>query len=419
MTFMKKQILTGLSTAALTLALVSGIVNNVGFYTKQEGDNVDDSTSPISVMTVSAKSDYVTPEVKTAAVYNDIFKFVISNYSSYGDDVKIIASVGGKKVSTTTSAALKKAAGKLNITSDSANNLKPNTKYKITITAQYDDGKKMSKSFNKTTAVDSYWTVHKGVNIFEKVGGKFVKAFTADDELIYKGVLVNSKCKNIAGKAKDTTARYLKVKVPFENGKNELGEMQYVYKSCYVDYKLNKKVNRKTQAAVRNTVVNFATYMTKIPSQTYQLSGEYVTDEQTVSDCSGMTELSYLRIGYYLEHYADRQANNYGKVVYNNLKSAGTYSGVETYKLKNWNSRVDISKLVKGDLVFFMTSTNAADDNSLYVGNGIGHVGMYLGNGKMAHFTAGYGIYNHPCRIEDLKQYDAGLRVVKAVRYII
>ncbi|MBR6336807.1 MAG: C40 family peptidase [Ruminococcus sp.] len=416
---MKKQILTGLSTAALTLALVSGIVNNAGFYTKTADDEGSSADAPISVITVSAKTDHYTPEVKTAAVYNDIFKFVINNYADYGSDVKFVAYVGGKKVSTTTSAALKKASGKLNITNDGSKNLKPGTKYKITITAQYDDGKKMTKSFNKTTAQDSYWTVHKGVNVFKKSGGKFVKAFTADDELIYKGTLVDSKCKARTGKAKATAARYLKVEVPFENGKNELGEMQYVYKSCYIDYKLNKKVNRKTQAAVRNTVVNYAKYMTKIPNQTYQLSGEYVTDQQTVSDCSGMTELSYLQIGYYLEHYADRQANNYGKVIYNNLVSAGTYSGVETYNLKNRNSRVDISKLVKGDLVFFMTSTNAADDNSLYVGNGIGHVGMYLGNGKMAHFTAGYGIYNHPCRIEDLKQYDSGLRVVKAVRYII
>ena len=418
MNYMKKQILTGLSTAALTLALVSGIINNVGFYSKTDSESASDST-PISVMSVSAKTDYITPEVKTAAVYSDIFKFVINNYSVYGDDVKIVAYVGGKKVSTTTSAALKKASGKLNITNNGTYNLKPNTKYKITITALYDDGKKMSKSFNKTTAKDSYWVVHKGVNVFEKQNGKFVKSFTASDELIYKGELVTSACKAITGKIKDTKARYLKVQVPFENGTNELGEMQYVYKTCYIDYKLNTKVNRKTQAAVRNTVVNYATMMTKIPTQVYQLSGELVTKDKTVSDCSGMTELSYLQIGYYLEHYADRQANNYGKVIYNNLKSEGTVSGVETYSIKNWNSRVDISKLVKGDLVFFMEATNSATDNSLYVGNGIGHVGMYLGNGKMAHFTAGYGIYNHPCRIEDLKTYDSGLRVVKAVRYII
>ncbi|MBO6140583.1 MAG: C40 family peptidase [Ruminococcus sp.] len=418
MNFMKKQILTGLSTAALTLALVSGIVNTAGF------DGGEDSapsieTAGITVMSANAAYSYKTPEVKTQAVYSDIFKFVITNYADYGKEAKIVAYVGGKKVSTTTAAALKKASGKLNITNDGTKNLKPNTKYAIKIVAVYDNGKKMTKSFNKTTAIDSYWTVHKGVNVFERSGGKFVKSFTADSELVYRGELVDKKCKVITGKAKTTAARYLKVKIPFETGVNELGEMQYVYKDCYIDYKLNKKVNRKSPSAVRNVVVNYAKMMTELPNQRYELSGEYVGKDSTVSDCSGMTELAYLQIGYYLEHYADRQANNYGKVIYNNLKSTGVYSGVETYALKNSSSRVDISKLVKGDLVFFMEATNNADDNSLYVDNGIGHVGMYLGGGKMAHFTAGYGIYNHPCRIEDLAQYDKGLRVVKAVRYVI
>ena len=419
MNFMKKQILTGLAAGALTLAFVSGIVGNVGFYTGKE-DSSSESVSVSSQTVITAAAyDHFTPEVKTQAIYSDIFKFVITNYQSYGNEAVIDAYVGGKKVSTTKAAALKKAAGKLNITNDGTYNLKPNTKYSIKIVARYDDGKKMTKSFSKTTAIDSYWTVHKGVNVFERTNGKFVKVFTADDELVYRGELVDKKCKAITGKAKATAARYLKVNVPVPTGENELGEMQYTYKSYYIDYKLNKKVNRKSQSAVRTVVANYATYMTKIPNQTYELSGEYVSDSYTVSDCSGMTELAYLQIGYYLEHYADRQANNYGKVIYNNLVSAGTYSGVETYSIKNPSSRVDISKLQKGDLVFFMEATNNANDNGLYVDNGIGHVGMYLGNGKMAHFTAGYGIYNHPCRIEDLATYDSGLRVVKAVRYII
>lgn len=422
MNFMKKQILTGLATGTLTLAFVSGIVNNLSFGSGADVGSLTSAGAAASssvVMTAAASYSCVAPEVKTAAVYSDIFKFVITNYADYGNEAKIVAYVGGKKVSTTTAAALKKAQGKLNITNDGTNNLKPDTKYAVKIVAVYDNGKKMTKSFNKTTAIDSYWTVHKGVNVFERSGGKFVKSFTADGELVYKGELVDKKCRAITGKAKTTAARYLKVKIPFETGVNELGEMQYVYKDCYIDYKLNKKVNRKTQAAVRNVVVNYAKMMTELPNQRYELSGEYVGKDSTVSDCSGMTELAYLQIGYYLEHYADRQANNYGKVIYNNLRSTGSYSGVETYALKNSSSRVDISKLVKGDLVFFMEATNNADDNSLYVDNGIGHVGMYLGGGKMAHFTAGYGIYNHPCRIEDLAQYDSWLRVVKAVRYVI
>ena len=413
---MKKQMLEIVAACVLTAAFAVEAARIPIFGGKAEENETDNQQESIND---THSYSYIAPELGAAVLYSDCISFSVKNYADIDSECEITISADGKRVSTTTAQALKKAQGKLSITDDGENHLTPDTKYEITAEVCYPDGEKTAGSNAWKTAVDSYFSVNEGVSLFERGGSGFVKAYDAQEEIVCRGELVDEGCEPIAGKEKSAEARYVKLKLPVENGENELGEMQYVYKDCYIDYKLNKKVNRKSPSAVRNVVVNYATMMTKLPNQRYELSGEYVGKDSTVSDCSGMTELAYLQIGYYLEHYADRQANNYGKVIYNNLKSTGSYSGVETYALKNSSSRVDISKLVKGDLVFFMEATNNADDNSLYVDNGIGHVGMYLGGGKMAHFTAGYGIYNHPCRIEDLAQYDKGLRVVKAVRYVI
>ena len=418
---MKKQILVGLSAAALTLVFVSEIINSLSlsFEHKESRSSSAEAAAVLTQTSAGKAYNYITPEVKTQAVYSDVIKLVISNYESYGSEAKITAYVGGKKVSTTTAAALKKASGRLNITDDGENTLMPDSGYSIKITAEYKDGKKLTKSFKINTSADSYWTVHKGAEVFERNENGLSKLFTAEDERIYKGELVDEQLEPIAGRSKSVKARYLKVSVPVADGVNLYNEVQYVCKTYYVDYKLNKTVNRKSQSAARTAVVNYAKYMSKIPNQTYILSGEYVTDSETQSDCSGMTELCYLQIGYYLEHYADRQANNYGEVIYDNLEYSENVSGVETYTVKDESSRVDYSSLLKGDLVFFLTSTNHADNNELYVEGGIGHVGMYIGEGKMIHFTDDYGIYNNPCRVEDLASYEQTLPVVKVVRYIL
>ena len=65
-------------------------------------------------------------------------------------------------------------------------------------------------------------------------------------------------------------------------------------------------------------------------------------------DCSGFAQYVYKQYGYYLNRTADAQAYN------------GWY--------------VSKSELEPGDLVFFNTS-----------GNGIGHVGIYIGNDQFVH----------------------------------
>ena len=209
----------------------------------------------------------------------------------------------------------------------------------------------------------------------------------------------------------------LQVTLPVETGTNELGEMHYRYGDFYI--KDEAAMIPASLEEARETVVNYALEMSRKPMQTYTLSGEYVGENETKSDCSGMTELAYLQIGLYMEHYTVAQANNGGQVIFDNMEYVREDQGNEVYKVKDESLNVDYSQLEKGDLLFFLCPINSASDNTLYTDDGIGHVAMYIGDGQMVHFTAGYGDTNHPCRTEDLADYESRvLKVRKAVRYI-
>lgn len=210
----------------------------------------------------------------------------------------------------------------------------------------------------------------------------------------------------------------LKVEIPYSTGVNELNEAQYEYRTFTVSEP--EKLTALSADEVRQTVVDYALAMSEKPNQTYELSGEYVGDTETRSDCSGMTELAYLQVGIYLEHYADAQANGENaEIVFDNISYIGDTDGIETYHVNDPSARVDYSKLEKGDLLFFLCATNSSSDNDLFSDDGIGHVAMYIGDGRMVHFTADYDLTNNPCRTEDLEDYqDRVLPVVRAVRYI-
>lgn len=209
----------------------------------------------------------------------------------------------------------------------------------------------------------------------------------------------------------------LELTMPVENGRNELGEIQYRYSDFYI--KDEAAMIPASVEEARQAVVDYALEMSRKPKQTYTLSGEFVSEDETRSDCSGMTELAYLQIGLYLEHYTVAQANNGGTPVFDNIEKTGEDQGNEVYRVKDETATVDYSQLEKGDLLFFLCPTNSASDNNLFTSDGIGHVAMYIGDGQMVHFTAGYGDTNHPCRTEDLADYENRvLRVRKAVRYI-
>ena len=244
-----------------------------------------------------------------------------------------------------------------------------------------------------------YYRIPAGTQLYDRDGNP---AAAAESEKLCRG-----------GWSKNS----LELTMPVENGQNELGEKQYRYEDFYI--KDEAAMIPASVEEARETVVNYALEMSRKPKQTYVLSGEYVGEDETRSDCSGMTELAYLQIGLYLEHYTVAQANNGGTAVFDNLERVGEDQGNEVYRVKDENASLDYSTLEKGDLLFFLCSTNSSSDNDLFTSDGIGHVAMYIGDGQMVHFTSGYGDTNHPCRTEDLADYESRvLKVRKAVRYI-
>lgn len=244
-----------------------------------------------------------------------------------------------------------------------------------------------------------------------------IKADTALDDGSGNAISYNNE--KIAYGVPDPEHGRLKLSFPCQTGTNDLNEAQYTNRDFYT--KDSEAVSLLTVDEVRQAAVDYALAMSEKPKQTYVLSGELVTEDETRSDCSGMTELAYLSVGICLEHYADAQANGGERMqtVFDNLESEGERNGTPVYRIKDEKARVDYSKLQKGDLLFFLCATNSSSDNNLYTDNGIGHVAMYIGDGKMVHFTADYGISNKPCRTEQLIDYESRvLKVVRAVRYI-
>lgn len=398
--------------------MVSGIAGPGGVY-DIGGVQTDSSSVENTAVIKASAAEYTGAEISFGSVHADVIKTVI-DYKAIKGSPDIYIYVGKKKVKKLTYKQLKAAGGKVNIYNDGSKRLKAGKKYKITVRTQYKDGTKIDRSKSTTLPTYGYWTVHKGAVLYTKKDGVLKKAYTAGSELVYRGVAVDKNFKKVSGKDKSTKAKYLKITVPVETGVNSLNEMQYKDKTYYVKFKTGTNISRKTIASVRNKVVNYAIAMTNKSSQKYELSGEYVDKNSTISDCSGLAELSYLQVGYYLEHYSDAQANNYGYKVYDNTVPAGTEGGTPVYTWKDKSARVDYSKLKKGDLFFFMCENNSKTDNTQYTTSlGLGHVGMYIGNGKMAHFTSGYGIYNHPCRVEDLASYEKNHYVVAVVTRVV
>ena len=74
---MKKQILTGLAAGALTLAFVSRIVGNVGFYTGKEDSSSESASVSSQAVITAAAYDHFTPEVKTQAIYSNLSSRII------------------------------------------------------------------------------------------------------------------------------------------------------------------------------------------------------------------------------------------------------------------------------------------------------------------------------------------------------
>lgn len=359
------------------------------------------------------------PELKTADVYGSKLALTVANVNEFPEGTVFRVYVGGNKIRSYTSKKLAALSGRMTLTHDGESLFKGGKQYTIKVKAILPDGGSTVSQRTVRTAKKDWFAVKKGAVLYRLSGGSMVPKKTQGSTVICRGVLTDSQGKAAAGRPlSEVSAEYVRVYLPVKNGKNENNEQLYKYVTYYVK-NVSADVGVRSVSAMRKKVTDYALSMSRKRKQTYVLCGEYVGKDETRSDCSGLTKLSYLRIGWYMEHNAEEQANMGGKMVYDNIRLKSKKNGVRIYEFADPARRVDYSALKKGDLVFFICSTNNQETDPVYVNDGIGHVGMYIGGGKMVHFTSSYGITNHPCRTEKLSKYEKEhLVIARAVRFI-
>ena len=364
-------------------------------------------------ITASA-AQVVTPSLRAGAECGDKLILYIDNYRSFSDSAEITVRVSGNRFKPITGQKLKSANGKLSFTSNGKKYLKPYTRYRVNVTVS-DGGATASSEIKITTSKNAFYSVKSGTDYYTLTGGTMRRQGTLSSS-VCRGVLTDARGNSVKGIAvKDTKAEYVKLMIPVKTSKNSNNEQLYSYKYVYVK---TSDASRKSVDSIRSSVANYAVKMSNVRDQKYVLCGETMSSSVLRSDCSGLTKAGYLKVGCYLEHIADSQANMSDTLtVYDNLVRSGSSDGVTTYRLRSSSSRVDLSALRKGDLLFFLCSTNNQSTNPTYINDGIGHVGMYVGDGKFVHFTSSYGVTNHPCRVENLRSYESSqLPVVRVVR---
>nr|MCR5122185.1 C40 family peptidase [Ruminococcus sp.] len=340
-----------------------------------------------TAVTASA-AEVASPRLSAGTTCGDKLIVYVDNYQGYSDSTEFTVKISGRTVKNMTGAELKSAKGKLTFTNNGNTYLKPYTRYTVKVTAAA-GSTALSSEIKVCTSYNSYYTIQSGAAYYVRSGGVLKAAGTMGSGT-YRGQLCDVSGNAVAGKSVDSSAvGYVKVAVPAKAGKNANQEQLYTYRYVYVK---PAQASRKPIESVRNVAANFAIAASRVPNQTYYLCGEQFTNSSLVSDCSGLTKAAYLRTGLYLEHNAEAQANTSGKLtVFDNIVQTGYSDGVRTYRFKNSSARVDVDSLEKGDLLFFICSTNNQQVNPDYVNDGIGHVGLYIGNGQFVHFTSSYG----------------------------
>lgn len=361
------------------------------------------------------------PQLSAGAVCGDKLRVNITNIDEYSDSTKFEIYVSSNKLKSCTAAQLKENGGSFAFTDNKKRMLKPDTKYTVKAVAEFSDSTKAETSLALKTSKYNFVTVYGGTKLYTLKDGKMKAVKTLKSDTVCRGVMTDKNGGDIAGKSKsDVKCSYIRITLPEKNGKNINNEQLYKYTDYYIKNSSGKTFNRKSTASVRNLVSNNAVKMSRVTDQKYVLCGEEYSSKRLRSDCSGLTKLSMLKAGIYLTHNAYEQSVGEGKAIFNNIVKTGKKGGVVTYKIKDPKKSIDISSLEKGDLLFFVCSTNDQKPDPSYTANGIGHVAMYVGDGKMAHFTSSYGLTDHPCRIEDIEDYQSrSLKIAKAVRVIL
>ncbi len=307
-------------------------------------------------ITAEASSKSITkPQVSVRNAFADKIELTVKNLSKYKTSTTFNVYVNNKAVMKNVKYSyIKNNSGFISIYKSDKINLKANTTYNIKITATYN---KKNSSYSNTvktkTAKASYYCVKSGAPIYTLKNSKMVKTSKASSLINVKGSFSTDKGAAVAGKNSDS---YKGTFVKISEG---------TYKGKYVKFS-DGKVNRITEDEYKRRVVS--SYAASMNGGRYVYGGS----SYKATDCSGLTMLSYKKIGVNLPHSSGGQAK-VGKAVSKNSMKAG----------------------------------------DILILNGGGHVAMYIGDNKIVHAMNSYdGIKVQ--NVSNLKYY-----TVNSVRRII
>jgi len=383
-----------------------GIPTNAGGYTS-EGRNVDNySTRYIKLTDSDYENCFVlvseasrvsnnsvlaqtpaAPEIELGIAFGDELSVKVNNLDKYDDETEFTVSVDNRAVKTISCKDLK-AQGCVLISKSASAHFAPDSKYKVTVEAQYRQLRTSSYSKYSTDSV-SYYKFEKGKTYYMCAGGQFYSAGVTSRAGCGKGSSANAKGELIEGQPLSSGQKEY-VKITEGDHAGYYFKVSDVSRATGTEYADNDRIRQeeakraaeaerlaREQAERARAAREKAEQEAQAQAQAlanankgggsgeltdrdakiavvinYALSnvgGRYVYcgERFRACDCSGLTKLCYAQIGVKLDHIAAHQA----------------YAG----------KRVTLAEIQPGDLI---------------VTRGGGHVMIYIGNGEVVHATS-------------------------------
>lgn len=350
------------------------------------------------------------PELRLGIAFSDEFTVKLENFDKYDPETVFDISVDGRYVKTVSYKELEKQ-GCVLISNTASGFLTPDTKYKVSVEAQYRQLRSRTFSCFTTDSV-SYYKVDQGKPYYTYYNDEFVCAGLASYIGFGKGISVNEKGDPIEGKAisagqkdyvkiteGDFAGYYIKAsdaahatgKDVEENDKRKEEEAKRAAEAekaaraareaAAQRAKEQAEALKKAEEAAKNAaadgeltdrdakIAKVCAYARANAGGVYVFAG----CNFRATDCSGLTMLAYRQIGVNLSHNAAAQANE--------------------------GRRVSLSEIQPGDLI---------------ITSGYGHVMIYVGNGEVTHaIDYGYGIQTQKMSDVLSRQYvNAVVRII-------
>lgn len=324
------------------------------------------------------------PEIELGIAFADQISVKVSNLDKYSEETDFNISVDNRFIKTVSFAELK-AQGCVLISDSASAHLAPDSKYKVTVEAQYRQLR--SSSYGRfSTEKESFYKFENGKTFYSCYGGQFYSAGVTSRAGCGKGVSANSKGELIEGKALssgqkeyvqitagDHAGYYFKVSdvsraTGTEYAENDRIRQEEAKRAAEAEKAAREKAAKEKAArekAEREAYLKSLENMNKgggsgvsdrdakiavvINYALENVGGRYVFGgaQKRACDCSGLTMLCYSQIGINIGHIAARQPN-YGR-------------------------RVTLAEIQPGDII---------------VTRGGGHVMLYIGNGEVVHATS-------------------------------